>query len=309
VPYAPTRPGDQVNIHHCKIGQNNDRLYIRRNYDGTIVAYCHHCTRSGFADSSSSRISKRSSRWASEVVGEPVPEWTYPDDISHRVGEWPREASNWLLKYGIVEEDCERFGVGYSESSGGIVFPFFDTKGERVAFQVRQRFEGTHGIPAKREEGVDNAGKNREIPKYITSVRPESKGSSRIFFPRFCGVYPSRDTDCFLLPVCVVEDVVSAIRITKTGAAEGIALGGVSTLPSALVKVGDLSKRSVIVWLDNDNPTVLQRASDLQRDFEVLVSGDSAIVQYPRLDPKRYSSGDIIAIINDALTGTESEED
>jgi len=207
-----------------------------------------------------------------------------------------------------VEEDCERFGVGYSESIGGIVFPFFDTKGERVAFQVRQRFDGTHRIPEKRGEGVNNAKKAGEIPKYVTSVRPESKGSSRIFFPRFCGVRPSPDIDIDL-PVCVVEDVVSAIRVTKTGAAEAIALGGVSTLPSALVNVGALSKRSVVIWLDNDNPTVLQRASDLQRDFEALVSGYTGLVSYPRLDPKRYSSGDIIAILQESLTGTESEED
>ena len=46
---APNVRGEQVHIHHCKGGKNNDKLYIRRNEDDSIVAYCHHCNQRGYA--------------------------------------------------------------------------------------------------------------------------------------------------------------------------------------------------------------------------------------------------------------------
>ena len=58
VPYAPKDRGGQTHIHHCKQGHNNDRLYIRRNEDESIVAYCHHCGKSGYSFPDNTQIRK-----------------------------------------------------------------------------------------------------------------------------------------------------------------------------------------------------------------------------------------------------------
>ena len=48
---APSNMNEQVHINHkgCPSGEDTKhRLYIKRNAKG-LVAYCHHCTESGFA--------------------------------------------------------------------------------------------------------------------------------------------------------------------------------------------------------------------------------------------------------------------
>ena len=57
---APSNIGQQVSINHAGCSAGNDtkhRLYIKRT-DRGIVAYCHHCSESGFAnDKSNDRLS------------------------------------------------------------------------------------------------------------------------------------------------------------------------------------------------------------------------------------------------------------
>ena len=48
VPYSPTHAGTNQ-VHHCKTGVDNDRLFVTRLEDGlTVVAFCHHCGAKGY---------------------------------------------------------------------------------------------------------------------------------------------------------------------------------------------------------------------------------------------------------------------
>ena len=264
VPFAPSGRGEQIHIHHCKQGYHNDRLYIRRNEDDSIIAYCHHCGKRGYSFSNSTPIRK-----AEEVFRERD---LYKSASSSTVGRvrqqdlrktWDREnisysrcrailqESKFLVKSLLTQEILDKYEVKVINDR--ICFPIFDTSGELQVVLGR----GTN-------------------PKWLI----EWVKSDRCYNPLGTG------------NICVVvEDKVSAIRLAECGYSALPCLSSSlrNTLLPSLEKYG-----KIIVWLDNDNHQVLSNRVKIMNKVKLI--NDNVWVCIAK-QPKDLSDKDINACI------------
>ena len=164
VPYAPDEPGT-VHIHHCKTGNNNDRLYITRKDDDSIVAYCHHCGASGGFNVLGNRVIKASERNKTDAgpgdaagdelhvsdagtdgqgtgeadaattagTGSVQPGFVPTGNPEIDVKDWPMVAQEWWFEYGLTITQSHEAGAMYYPDDevlaythlGGTQFRFF----------------------------------------------------------------------------------------------------------------------------------------------------------------------------------------
>ena len=143
VPYAPKDRGVQIHIHHCKQGYHNDRLYIRRNEDESIVAYCHHCGKSGYSFSDNLQI-----RTAKEVhkqtwrYGKPSIEPSSTSGQQNIRKTWDKKnrayeryraihkEQPFLIKNLITQELIDKYEI--KVIGDRIYFPIFDQAGKNL---------------------------------------------------------------------------------------------------------------------------------------------------------------------------------
>jgi len=261
VPYAPEEPGT-IHKHHCKLGRNNDRLYITRKDDGIILAYCHHCGLGGYyrllgSRTLQSRDKTKKSTEGSEPVRDGLREFREPpsgdpsrerDDRLHRSfwrekidstsepalrnqegdGEtWPHHPQKWWLECGLTFDEARRYGVTYDWEKAALILPVYN-RGKMVGQNEK------HFRPGR--------------PKYIL------RGSS-VQQP----IYPSDSGDYRRL--VIVEDQRSAFKVAKILPAMPL-LGTV--LKDEHISFC-LNFQEVIVFLDNDNPTVVRHARAMEK--------------------------------------------
>lgn len=271
VPYAPDNIGEEVNVHHCKQGKNNDRLYIKRTDDGSIIAYCHHCGLRGISKSGG----VRNISYFRKDKDEPKPgrrkELKLPSDLELDINKWPIKAKAWPMKYGITEEEINANHMGYSEYFGRVVLPCFDEEGQLSQFQTR-RIDGLSGKAAFQRD-----------TKYDTYIKQGSTASQRLYIPKSSGTRDATHTTGNTL--CIVEDALSAIKCNRI--IDTIALNGSSLDDSSILS---LSKRydNFIIFLDNDNRQVKKSQTRLKRKLELICRGNVKIA-YSDKDPKELS--------------------
>ena len=241
VPYAPKDRGVQIHIHHCKQGHNNDRLYIRRNEDESVVAYCHHCGKSGYSFSDNLQI-----RTAKEVHqqtwrhGEPSIESSNPSGQQDLRKTWDKKdrayeryratykEQPFLIKNLINQDLIDKYEI--KVIGDRIYFPIFDQTGKNLKV-------------------VLGRGEN---PKWLVEWLSEDKTYTPI---------GSGDT------CVIVEDVVSAIRVAECGYSALPCLSSSlreSLLPQ-LEKYG-----TIVVWLDNDNSQVLSNTLKIKNKINLI---------------------------------------
>lgn len=289
VPYAPETPGEQVNIHHCRSGKHNDRLYIRRNEDGSVIAYCHHCGMRGYSSPNGirrgllegslgrSRVSQRG------VVGST---FQLPDDFTTDTTEWHPHSRAWVRRYGVTSDECKRNSIGFSHRLGGVVLPVFAEKGGLVAYQLRPVVQGTGGqVP----DGEDDS-RRRTYPKYISRRKKGRPGGVDIFVARDGGDSGTGVPDS---PSCVVvtEDVLSAVKVSRVEGVVGVAIMSSSLKEKQAVKIARIAP-NVAVFLDNDNQQVKDNQKKAARLLEPLVSGGVRVVKADK-DPKEHSNQEL----------------
>ncbi len=246
VPYAPKGRGEQVHIHHCKQGHNNDRLYIRRNEDESVVAYCHHCGKSGYSFSDNLQIRKakdvHKQTWGLDKLsfkssGSSGQEnirktWDKKDRVYSRRRAVYKD-NPFLIKSMITQDIIDKYEI---KSIGDrVYFPIFDSDKELKVILGR--------------------GKN---PKWLVEWLSDDKTYSPI---------GSGDT------CVIVEDVVSAIRIAECGYASLPCLS--SSLRDCLLPNLE-NYGTIIVWLDNDNSQVLSNSLKIRN--KVLLINDNVII-------------------------------
>lgn len=276
VPFAPKARGESVMVHHCKKGKNNNRLYIRRNEDGSIVAYCHHCCKRGF--STLDGIANIHSKDTIKPTTSGVKVLKLPHDLELRLPHWPIEALKWVSKYGITTDELDINSIGYSNSWMGVVLPVFDTKGRLVCTQTR-RFSWSHTEIAR-----------GQTKKYDTTILQGTQKSERLFIPRHRGPdLPDRPNTLVL-----VEDILSSIKIDRV--TDAMALLGTSLPKEKYLTLGTKYDK-IVIWLDNDNPQVRKSQSKIKRRLE-LFCPDVQII-YTERDPKEHTQKEIEAIVND----------
>lgn len=175
-----------------------------------------------------------------------------PMDITD---ELPTSALVWLRLYGITQQEIQKYGFCWSPKYDRLVLPVRDENGRLVYWQGRY------------------FGLDKRQSKYINTK--SSRGN--IWF----------DTGGDFPITVLVEDILSAIAISRTGKARAIALLGSFISDNLIVKL--LSEdRQVCVWLDRD-----KRCDALVFTKRLNVFGITAKTVSTVKDPKCYKPSTI----------------
>ena len=191
-----------------------------------------------------------------------------PSDATVAISMWSIEAQAWIRNY-IDDSALKRHRIYFSQRLNGIVFPVWH--GDLVGYIVR----------------CFNTG----WPKYYTkTVNPQAMwvGQKRI----------GNDV------AVVVEDYVSRVKILESPIGDEVdvyaALG--TEFPEAL-KSKLMDYEHVVIWLDNDNQIVRDKAERLRESLELF--GPVVFLVRGFDDPKNQSMEDIEAVIIAATTSSK----
>ncbi len=219
--HIPDDVGERIRINHTNCPAGSDtraRLYVLRNNDAAL-AYCHNCGGHGV------KTLRRRTRHYDVLkrlvdeheVARTVQEVKLPDDCIMQPHLWPAEARAWLYGHHLTDDDIVAYSFSYSPSWGRVILPVYED-GKLVFWQGRQ---------------IDGGG-----PKYV-SVQGAHK-------PIFTTTSLSSSPSYF-----IVEDIISAIRISKLDAGwAGVALLGTDTPATLISRLAN--PHCYVVWLDND---------------------------------------------------------
>ena len=300
--------GQQTNIHHCKQGKGNDKLYIKRVNNGSIL-FCHHCGQSGFVPSNgilakfiekeirkdgnvaSGYGSERSlasiptgqendSRYGQEGSGESyggVP-FSLPRDASRNIRGWDSHYPKlWLTRYGVKINTLKDFEIYWSEEMGALIFPQRHN-GELVGYQYRF-FPPKEGFPkylTKTKSNFDR--KNR----YLDDIIPNS-------IPNITSTSSNNDER-----IIIVEDYISAIRIAALGY-PACPLWG-SQLHNGQLTYLLQKYNKFVIMLDNDNSQVKTKQRRIKD--RLLAHGAEVKLCLLNKDPKEYTDEELIKVLN-----------
>ncbi len=287
VPFAPETEGT-IHKHHCKGGRGNDRLYITRCKDGTILAYCHHCSARGYHSVASERTvrSRAEDHLPSERASDGTAGGESTDrsstgghkgstkdrltgrlehyrDTSRILGppfrEWPIPVKKWWLEYGLTIPEVDIYTVLYVPEEECL--DMLITKGGEVV-------------------GLHSRNFNSSVPKYLSAgdlaARPYTRAVGR---PNAC---------------VIVEDMRSAFKCAKF-------IDALPLLGTSLRKghTGELLKKGygkILIWLDNDSLFVKRKAHDI---FKQLTPYFRCEIIKIEQDPKEVSFSKLEELFND----------
>jgi hypothetical protein len=222
-----------IHIHHCKEGVGNDRFYLTREEDGSILGFCHHCGQGGkiktrsFVPPTGQKITKdvfktfkipQLSEWDEN------PAWEEPgfSDLS-------KEFRYWWLSNGLNVADVKGFGVKHLHGRLPAI-PMRGTSGDLVGLAIRPLRD--------------------TMPKWIVAgskyLAPISTHST------VCGKPVDK--------LVITEDIVSAMRCSKHAAALPL-LG--TNLSDKHIHFIVNHPSPVLIWLDNDSREVVLKARSM----------------------------------------------
>jgi hypothetical protein len=232
-----------------RTGDYRGRLFVKRTRQGWEY-FCHNCGVGGFRKyTAKDLISMGQVPYSLPVHGSESPPdkgegevvWSLPN-----AAHFYPAARRWLHQYGITEEEREKYGLYCTNDFGGrLILPLRSRGGSRVVgFQARwMRLS---------EEGNDLVDK-KKIKKYLTFVKP---GETGVRFRNYTKARVDR--------VCVVEDIVSAIKVGRHIPSLAM-LGTWKRMPNSLgLELSD-SCTSVVFWLDPDKADLGRRTSSGRR--------------------------------------------
>ena len=227
VPFASDEVGVEVRAHHCRTGHGKDKMYVRRDPDG-IRAYCHHCNRGGFAPSGESTERSKEPAGGSERGYAPRhSHFSYPRTVPiDFANEYARD---WLGRY-LTSKDFHDVVIEWDPERDELVLPVFH--GDGIAAYQTRRFPGGDG------------------PKYYTHRKPDYTHHAAFH----------RGGDKYRHRVVLVEDIVSAWKVSTVMPA--LPLLGTNLTNNQRAYILEMFTEAV-VWLDNDNPQVELKATDL----------------------------------------------
>lgn len=265
MPHAPATPGtERVNHDGCTAGVDTKRrLYVTRKEEGNVVAYCHNCGISG-VHSGTSRFRVAHVPKAPKTV-EGTLEMKH--NMKDKPYDWPKEMLAWLNECGIDLTIAMKYGIVYDTDDRRIIIPKLNKSGDLVMFQSRRLYE----------DGT---------PKYLTY-----KVKDAYYHDALEGkVEPNT---CI-----VVEDMLSAIRCAEAGYTAVPLFTANVTDKTMLTMVREYD--TIVVWLDNDNTTVIRSSANAVRKLRALAGTKEAIMQVQTsTDPKHYTDREIIHIIDE----------
>ena len=300
--------GKQINIHHCKQGKGNDKLYIKRLNHGSVL-FCHHCGKSGFIfsdgvpakflakelqsnvqsdDESGSQSNLARIRTGQEDSsadgqgrdGQALGRITFslPRDASRNIRGWSSSHPKlWLTGNGIKVDTLKDFEIYWSETMGALLFPQRHN-GELVGYQYRY-------FPPK--EG---------FPKYLTKTKSDFDRKNKYLDELYICNSNNSTVDITTNRLALVEDYISAIRVASIGY-PCCPLWG-AQLHDGQLKYLLQKYNKFVILLDNDNNQVKTK----QRRIRDRLEAHGATVSLCLLDkdPKHYSDEELIKVLHDS---------
>lgn len=267
VPYAPEEAGQiKIKHEHCESGKDHkSRLYIKREHDGTILGFCHNCGAEGAHRPRTHIANMYDLLDAQKARLIPDEEVDLPSDIEYNVKEWSLYARAQLYRYDITDAEIAANYIGYSPKYDRIITPTF-YKGKVYGWQGR------------------SLDVTKNPPKYVgISSKKGTKPMSQL--PR-AGV--SRREDCLIL----TEDFVSAMRCGRH--AHSMALMG-THLPDETLSLFDIDAyKTIIIFLDDDNPTVVKQQADLYRKLTTMTCAQIGLIKSEGKDPKEHGRQELL---------------
>lgn len=258
--YAPVSPGE-VHINHtgCEAGTDTKkRLYIKRLDDGhTVLAYCHHCGKSGaiFKDGfrSLEAIKKITKHTTSSATT-----YSVPSDYECDTLRWPSKARAWIYQYGITDEEIKRYGIGYSDRNRRVVLPAWED-GELLGYQLRRIHDDDTG------------------PKYTTYWNKKNY------------VWKDLTSPSDVLVLC--EDILSAIKLRRFYNSLAMLTTSLSIENYKYL----LPFKTILVFLDNNNAQVKLQAIKLKDKISIYIP-DTRIITIEQ-DPKKLTVSELRKLI------------
>lgn len=173
----------------------------------------------------------------------------------------PRLAIQWLKNYSITDADIEVNKIGWSQEHERLIFPVYDKYNNLLMWQGRD-FSGKQGKK-----------------KYFTKGFPE-----KVF--HILGDHDNKS-------VCVVEDIISCIKVSKVMSC--MPLWGSIISTKRMLRLGDLFT-NLAIWLDADKQEYATKRGIVAQPFFKNVFTIATIC-----DPKVYTNTEIITLLWDFL--------
>lgn len=260
LPYAPDECGKQVHVNHaeCEAGTDTKRrLYIRRLEDARIIAYCHHCCKSGSYSEAKFRSLEaiKGSEKHTDSGGTVI---SLPTDYENSISSWPARARAWIYRYGIIDEEITKYGIGYSAKERRVILPSWED-GVLLGYQTRKIFDEDTG------------------PKYTTYHNKKNF------------VWKDLTNTNGVLVIC--EDVLSAIKLRRH-------YSSMALLSTHLHKCNYhylFEHKQILIYLDNNNPEVKLKALNMKKELEMYLPSIT-IISIER-DPKQLSNDELRRLI------------
>jgi hypothetical protein len=270
--HFPTLAGEQIHINHEKCPAGKDkraRLYLKRQTDGSVLAYCHNCGGSGvYLKDKKVRSPSIKELKASLVIGDGEIASTveYPQDTELVPKNMPVKALAWLYKYRLTGYDIVLHGIGYNPHIERIIIPTCDPE--------------THELISWQGRSLDIIA---NPPKYLTR-----EGSKKIGHFIKGPALPIGGA----MTIYIVEDVISAIRVSKH--ANAVALCGTNLTKDTKVYIAANYNKAVVL-LDNDGPGLVA-ANTVRREMALYMVSLDATPLLPK-QPKELSDDELITVL------------
>lgn len=193
-----------------------------------------------------------------------------PEDTTYEPTEFSYEARIWLYKGGLTPSVWKKYRIGYSKSLERVVLPVYAETGDLIWFQCRAILQG-------------------QRPKYI---QPSGSRGTTLFTG---GSKATRSR------VVVVEDIMSAIRVSEAQSAERqtvstpvsvAALLGTKITTGQAAYLGEFEE--CLIWLDGDKAG-RTGAKHIRQAVGLLTTCRNIRTKE---DPKSYSNKQIQEFVN-----------
>lgn len=252
------RDGDQINVNHvgCGAGRDTKRRLYVKRDGARTLYYCHHCQ--GKAAPGGARTNHIRRNQGNQV------DWSIhlPRDMELDPAKCHVACNAWLGAAGITTDERYESRIGWSKREGRVILPVYDNN-LLAAYQRRRVLKDDPG------------------PKYLTTRRADMR------HPVWHG--HNRDYNMLVL----TEDILSAICVGR--AASSMALLGTHMADSAAHKVADKFKH-IVVWLDDDNPTVRAQQRKIAKRLRVFC--DKVSVVRDTEEPKHLHTEEVKKVLD-----------
>jgi hypothetical protein len=264
----------RINHEDCPAGTDTRRrLYLTRKHadTGVVLAHCFNCGESGAAAEKDKMIFASGSNLRENTLTEDeLPDTCDPIETD-------KDAMAWVARYGIRPVEWDAAGITFDNDTGRVCLPII----RNITFKAGNTWE-RGGLLGYQLRSVKHREKG---PKYLTV--------------KFSGTEALETTilnEAAAFPVTVVvEDMLSALKVSRM-VRRCIPLYGTHIRSERIL---ELSKEyPVIVWLDNDNQTVVKAA---ERIVSLVHAFGRQATRVDGVDPKHYSVGDICQVLDAAM--------